>query len=128
MQYNLSPCKPGEADVFRNPWVALGLIRAARSYCLENEIRYGFFLIADSLARILRRVGMEIDACGERCNHRGWRRPYIHDMVTGYRKMKQRCPEIHKMFWRSPAYGLFSDEVDEPAVHWEDSNTQLQLQ
>lgn len=98
-------------------WIAIGLIRAARQYCLEHNIETCFFLINDSLARILRQMGMEIEPIGSPLNHRGWRRPYIHNVVTGYQDMAQRSPELYQSFCTSSGYELFSDFEDsvEPA-------------
>lgn len=90
-------------------WIAIGLIRAARQYCLEHNVETCFFLINDSLARILRQLGMEIEPIGSPLNHRGWRRPYIHNVVTGYQEMAQRSPELYQSFCTSSGYELFSD-------------------
>ena len=65
------------------PWISMGLIRAARVFCLENNIRYCFFLIKDSLARILKRVRMEFIPVGPVSSYRGKRRPYIHNVQLG---------------------------------------------
>jgi N-acyl amino acid synthase of PEP-CTERM/exosortase system len=88
--------------------VSLGLIRAAREYCLSHEIRFSFFLITDQLARILIRVGMEIKPVGPRIQHRGLRRPYIHDNQEGYKAMELKSPRVYKMFQKSPAYKFHS--------------------
>jgi N-acyl amino acid synthase of PEP-CTERM/exosortase system len=88
--------------------VSLGLIRAAREYCLSHEIRFSFFLITDQLARILIRVGMEIKPVGPRIQHRGLRQPYIHDNKEGYKAMELKSPLVYKMFQTSPAYKFHS--------------------
>ncbi len=100
------------ARALQTSWIAVGLIRAARIYCLRHEITYCFFLISNPLARMLRRLGMEIEAVGSPCRHRGWRSPYIHNVETGYRAMSERSPELYQSFCRPDAYAHFS-ELDE---------------
>jgi N-acyl amino acid synthase of PEP-CTERM/exosortase system len=90
-------------------WISMAFMRAARSYALEHNIRYFFVLIADSLARILNRAGIEFTPVGPISNYRGKRRPYIHDVQLGYRYMPVKTPEIHKMFCHAPAYRLASE-------------------
>jgi len=100
-----SPCESG----FQISWLALGLIRAARQYCLKHGIVHGFFLISDSLARMVRRLGIDIEPVGSPCRHRGWRRPYIHNVKTGCRAMAVRYPDLYDAFCRPPAYIPFSE-------------------
>jgi N-acyl amino acid synthase of PEP-CTERM/exosortase system len=57
------------SDILHASWTSLALIRAARRYCLDHDIRYCFFFITDSLARVLTRVGMEIHAIGPANEH-----------------------------------------------------------
>jgi len=91
------------------PWISMGLIRAARAYLLEHNVRYCFFLIADSLARILKRVGMEFIPVGPVSSYRGKRRPYIHDLQLGYREMPLKAPAMHLMFCNRTSYRLASE-------------------
>lgn len=100
------------ARALQASWIAVGLIRAARQYCLRNEITYCFFLISDPLARMLRRLGMAIEAVGAPCQHRGWRRPYIHNVESGYQSMAVRSPELYQSFCSPDAYTHYS-ELDE---------------
>src|ERR1043166_7505743 len=96
------------ADGTTTSWISMGLIRAARSYALEHGIRYFFFFISDSLARILKRVGIEFTPIGPVSEYRGKRRPYIHDVRFGYREMPLKAPDVHQMFCNRPGYGLAS--------------------
>lgn len=100
------------AKAMQTSWIAMGLIRAARRYCLDHDIRYCFFLISDPLARMLRRLGMNIEPVGSSCQHRGWRRPYIHNVKTGYRAMHRRSPELYRLFCQAQAYSRYSDLVE----------------
>lgn len=104
-------------DIFHASWISLGLIRAARQYCLNHDIRHCFFLGADSLARILRRVGMEICAIGPLTGHRGLRRPYLHDFHAGYAEMPRKSLLVDEMFGRLPAYRFYSELTDSDVVH-----------
>jgi N-acyl amino acid synthase of PEP-CTERM/exosortase system len=100
------------SDIFHASWVSLTLIRAARRYCLDHGIRYCFFFAANSLAQMLTRVGMEIHAIGPAVEHRGLRRPHIHDFRDGYTAMEYKSPLVHQMFQRGPAYRRFSQLTD----------------
>jgi N-acyl amino acid synthase of PEP-CTERM/exosortase system len=95
-------------DIIHPSSVTLGLIRAAREYCLGHDIRFSFFLITDQLARILQRVGMEIKSVGPATDHRGLRRPYIHDNKEGYNTMRDKSPLVYDMFQASPVYKYHS--------------------
>jgi N-acyl amino acid synthase of PEP-CTERM/exosortase system len=90
-------------------WILLGLIRAAYAYSRIRGIDYWIFLIADSLARIIRRSGFDIDPIGEAVEHRGLRRPYLFSVVHGAEHMSARSPQAYAMFHRQPAYHFFSD-------------------
>ena len=90
-------------------WIMLGMIRAAYAYSRVNAIDYWIFLIADGLARIIRRSGFDIEPIGEAVEHRGLRRPYLFDVVHGADHMSERAPHADEMFWRRPAYYFFSD-------------------
>ena len=89
-------------------WLSMGLIRAARSYALQHNIRYFAFFITDPLARLLRRVGIEFTPVGPVSNYRGERRPYLHDVKLGYREMPFKAPDVSKMFCHRPAYRFAS--------------------
>ena len=93
--------------------MTVGLIRAARTYCLEHGIVNCYFLINDPLARILRHLGMGIDPVGDLCEHRGWRRPYHHNFETGYDQMARQSPELFESFCTPAGYERFS-EIDQP--------------
>ena len=107
--------RPPAAKPLQASWISLGLIRAARQYCLKHDITFCFFLISDPLARMLRRLGMDIEPVGSPCQHRGWRSPYIHNVKTGYQAMSVRSPDLYNSFCRTDAYAHYSDlVVDHP--------------
>jgi len=82
---------------------------------LDHGIRFCFFFAANSLAQMLTRVGMEIHAIGPAIEHRGLRRPHIHDFRDGYTAMEYKSPLVHQMFQRGPAYRRFSQLTDTEA-------------
>ena len=96
-------------DILHPSIITLGLIRAARKYSLAHNIQFSYFLITAQLARILRRVGMEINSVGPIIHHRGPRRPYLHDFKNGYRAMRDKSPLVHEMFQASVAYKYYSN-------------------
>lgn len=100
---------PLASNALQTSFISIGLIGAARQYCINHGILYCFFLISDPLARMLRRLGMEIEPVGSPCLHRGWRRPYLHNVKTGYEAMRTRSPELYKEFCRPTAYVRFSE-------------------
>jgi len=104
------------SHALQTSWITVGLISAVRQYSLAHEILYCFFLISDPLARMLRRLGMEIDPVGSPCFHRGWRRPYMHNFKTGYQTMRARSPELYKVFCRRTAYARYSEVDGVPEV------------
>jgi N-acyl amino acid synthase of PEP-CTERM/exosortase system len=95
-------------DTLHPSSVSLGLIRAARAYCLNHDIRFSYFLITSQLARLLQRVGMEIRVAGPAVQHRGLRYPYVHDFIDGYKSMREKMPLVYKLFQTSPAYKFHS--------------------
>ena len=103
--------RPPVAKPLQASWISLGLIRAARQYCLKHDITFCFFLISDPLARMLRRLGMDIEPVGSPCQHRGWRSPYIHNVKTGYQAMSVRSPDLYNSFCRADAYAHYSKLV-----------------
>ena len=96
-------------DIVHPSIVTLALIRAAREYNLTHHIQFAYFLITGQLARILRRVGIEINPVGPITHYRGVRRPYLHDCKNGYKAMRDKSPQIYKMFLVSPAYKYYSN-------------------
>jgi N-acyl amino acid synthase of PEP-CTERM/exosortase system len=96
-------------------WIMLGLIRAAHAYSRMQGIDYWIFLVAESLARIIHRSGLDIEPVGPPVEHRGLRRPYLLDLVKGVAAMPVRAPRVHEMFFERPAYRAFS-ELQEPLL------------
>jgi len=98
---------PGERR--KAPWLMLGLINAARDYSDNHNIRYWFFLVADSLARIMEGLGFGLTRVGPPCEHRGKRRPYFRDLTTNYENIAQRLPIVYEMFTKPSGYRLYSE-------------------
>ncbi len=101
--------KSSSVDRRKAPWLKLGLIRAARDFSEENNIRYWFFLIADPLARILESLGVGLQLIGPPIDYRGLRRPYLRDLKWGYGDIPMKSREFFQMLNESNRYRLFSE-------------------
>ena len=99
----------GRLTIVHPSVITLALIRAAREYSLTHNIRFSYLLITAQLARILGRVGIEIKPVGPITDHRGLRRPYLHDFKNGYKAMRDKSPLIYEMFLVTPTYKYYSD-------------------
>ena len=55
---------------------------------------------------------MDIRTIGPASEHKGLRRPYIHDIKEGYGGMPLRSPLVNEMFQCLPAYRYFSEVND----------------
>ncbi|HWP60809.1 MAG TPA: PEP-CTERM/exosortase system-associated acyltransferase [Candidatus Acidoferrales bacterium] len=97
------------------PWIMLGLLRAAREYSLRIGLSYWFFLIADSLARLLQAQGIDLSIVGQACNHRGLRRPHLSNVQIVHPGMRLKSPLAHAMFLHRPCFRLFSELEDDGA-------------
>jgi len=100
-----------------DPWILIGLLRAARQYSEERSIERWFFLAADSMAAAVRMAGFSITEAGPESDHRGRRCAYRYDLDVAEEGLAQRSPNVAQMFSRRPAYRPASQE----AVPSEDS-------
>jgi len=80
--------------------VLLGLIRAVIRYSWDNEIPYLYMLVTRSLARLLKRLGVDCTQVGEDIEHRGLRAPYLIDINESWRGLVARSGEVAEMFSR----------------------------
>ena len=96
-------------------WIFLGLIRAGWQWSVENGVTYWIFFIADSLARVIRHSGFDVEPLGDLVEHRGPRRPYLVEPDRAMSNMiaKGEPPEVAEMFRRRPAYRDFSELHEE---------------
>ncbi len=92
------------AERRREPEIVLGLIRAAHAYVEERGVRQGFFFVSDPLARILKRIPLNINAAGPASYHRGKRRPYFWDTDSLTASLAGEAPAVAEMFQRKPAF------------------------
>lgn len=88
-------------DRRKEPEIMLGLIRAARDCSLALGIRYWFFMITPSLARVLQRIGLGLKACGPETEFRGIRRPYHGDLATFFDDVARRSTTARDVFAQS---------------------------
>lgn len=95
------------------PFLLLGMLRAALTFARLNAIEKLFFLIRPALARVLTRQGIPFSQVGPAVEHRGLRYPYIADVEAGWRALSDhRTPEVGRMFQAPHAYHAHS-EMDE---------------
>ncbi len=93
----------------KESWILLGLLRAVRQFSEETRRRYWLFYATDPLARLVRNAGFDIKAIGPHIEHRGLRRPYLFDRLTGALEMHKKAPDVWAMYSESPGYRLFSE-------------------
>ena len=103
----LVPTSPTERR--RAPWLMLGMFRAAVDYSAENGIRFWFFLIADSLARILQSLGIELQLIGPGTEHRGIRRPYVRALKQGATTIERKSHDVFESLTQGAHFRLFSE-------------------
>ena len=104
-------------DVARNNEIILGLIRAAREFVLKNDINSWYFLVEPALARMLKRLGIDLYRCGPGVQHRGLRYPCYGDIETCFNRVFLNSEDIGLMFSKVNTFGYCSwlekDELGE---------------
>ena len=88
--------------------IMLGLIRAAREFGLNSGINSWYFLVEPSLARGIKRVGIDLHRCGPDVQHRGLRRPYSGEVDTCFDGVFSGQNEISAMFSKQDTYRPYS--------------------
>lgn len=99
----------GSQERRKAPWLMLGLLHSARIYSEEQNIPYWFFLAANSLARIIKGLGMKLDQTGYPCEHRGVRYPYVANMPGNFDQLRLKFPDLAETLSKEPHYRLFSE-------------------
>ena len=90
--------------------IMLGLIRAAREYGLQNNLKSWFFLVESSLARRIQRLGIDLIPCGDAINHRGLRAPFYGEVGRCFNSLFSAGTSVSKMFSKMDTYRLCSKE------------------
>lgn len=93
----------------REPGILLALINAAVEYATQHQIKHGYALMADPLARIMMSHGLRLVPIGPACEHRGVRRPFIIDTDSLFSEVPRRSDGISEAFRHRPAYERYSD-------------------
>ena len=91
------------------PGILLGLIHAAVDYASRHQIKHGYALMAESLARIMMSQGLRVTPIGPACEYRGVRRPYSIDTDHLFSDAPTRTKGISEAFRHLPAYERYSD-------------------
>jgi len=98
----------------RDPWILIGLLRAARQYGEERGIANWFFLAASSMVSAACAAGFSMSHCGPEIEHRGRRRAYRFEWDGAENRLAERSPQVARMFVRRPAYRLGSQFAASP--------------
>lgn len=88
--------------------ILLGLIRAAQRYGLENQFSHMVFLTTPALARILRRLQLDLRQVGAPCEHRGLRAPFLLSLTDGFDQLASQSEPMRSFFESDFAYQSFS--------------------
>jgi N-acyl amino acid synthase of PEP-CTERM/exosortase system len=91
------------------PWLMLALLHSARIYSEEANIPYWFFLTPNSLARIIKSLGMKLEQTGPGCEHRGTRYPFVGNMPADFDRLELKDPDLAATLANEPRYRLFSE-------------------
>lgn len=101
--------RQAQTKLAAEPEILLGLIRAARDYCLRQGIKSVLFLCRRSIHRILGNAGVDMLQIGAPCIHRGVRAPYLVDLERGFDRIFRPCSRAYQMFSRAHSYYYYSD-------------------
>lgn len=104
----------GEALRLPGPEIMAGLLRAAMEYSRDHGIRHWYFLTNPALARLVRRMKVDIVRVGETCFHRGLRHPYLIDLNDAVFSASRRCSKMARLLSDGEPYRLFSELGPEP--------------
>ena len=88
--------------------IMLGLIRAAREYGLQSNLKSWFFLVESPLARRIQRLGIDLIPCGEAINHRGVRMPFYGEVGECFNPLFSSGSVLSAMFSKTDTYRLCS--------------------
>jgi len=92
-----------------DPEILLRLINAAVEYGHTHQINYGYALMAQSLMRILKSIGLNIVPIGPVCEHRGIRRPYLMNLETLFADINLQDNDFQEMLFKGAAYQRYSE-------------------
>jgi N-acyl amino acid synthase of PEP-CTERM/exosortase system len=91
------------------PWLMLALLYAARDYSVQNGINHWFFLAVQSLARIFKGLGMQLEQTGPECEHRGIRFPHVIKIPRGFDNFELKYPKLAETIPTGIRYRRFSE-------------------
>ncbi|MGZ8217259.1 PEP-CTERM/exosortase system-associated acyltransferase [Methylomagnum sp.] len=106
----------GNHNRVSEPEVLLGLIRAAKEYCLSINIEQWVFLCRRSICRILDGLGIAMEQIGPACTFRGVRVPYRMNLQSAFDAVPDASPitqrmlaRTHQSFYRYSDAGYFDN-------------------
>ena len=89
--------------------ILAGMLRAAIEYTRDHDTYHLYFLINRALARMVRRMQLDIIEAGAPVEHRGLRHPYVANLNELVFGAVMRSPEMAKLFLEGEdPYRLYS--------------------
>lgn len=92
----------------KEPLIVLGLFRAAAQYSREHGIPYWYFLTTSALARMLKRMHINMSKVGASCVHNGERHPFLIDLRDAIERARHSSGVIAQMLNNPVAYLPYS--------------------
>jgi N-acyl amino acid synthase of PEP-CTERM/exosortase system len=80
--------------------ILLGLLRTLFVYGGHHGLEYGYLLITDALARLVRRFGVVLHRVGTSTHHRGLRTPYLVERQETIKSMSAQSGLLREMLGR----------------------------
>ena len=92
----------------KEPLIVLGLFRAAAQYSREHDIPYWYFLTTSALARMLKRMNIDMLKVGGSCLHNGERHPFLIDLREAVELARRGSDVIAQMLEHRFSYVRYS--------------------
>lgn len=92
----------------KEPLIVLGLFRAAAQYSREHGVPYWYFLTTSALARMLKRMNVNMVKAGASCFHNGERHPFLIDLLDAVESARRGSGVIAQMLENQTAYVRYS--------------------
>jgi len=104
---------PHQRDRCKEPLIVLGLFRAAVQYSREHNIPYWYFLTTPALARILKRMHVNLIKAGGGCQHNGERHPFLVDLRDAVARARRGSAIIAQILGNKVGYIRYSQLLNE---------------
>ncbi len=99
--------------------VTIGMIRTMVIFTLKRKLSYCVFLVTDAFARLLRKLGLNLQQMGPAIEHRGQRTAYLIDMRETALLMSKKSSAVRAVYRRSKhAYSRISSVASGDTVDY----------